>query len=194
MDNIIICSNCYSHCILCSDLDEIKLTKSVTFAGVGSRREDQGSTLRLAPHRQSNKEPDKRSPNHVLLGLKAAIGLVFFAIVLISSVFSKLTLVSLTERLRIVTMPFQNESKTEQQTHQTAISYSNVESATPEEAVSIYWQLLVILIVPNLLTFLRCFFFGFLGKTRKNFPWPKRKAVIMVSKFNSNRNNNNQQQ
>lgn len=173
----------------CSGAEDSKrLTKSVYFADIPNNQEDHSKVL-LTPPRRGNKDSDKKlkSTSTVLLGLKIVIGLVFFAIVLTSSVFSKLTLVSLTERLRNVTMHIQNESDSELPTDAMVVVYNDQKAdLLVEEAVSIYWQLLVILIVPNLLTFLRCLFFGFLGKTRKNFPWPKGKAILLVSILNYN--------
>ena len=83
-------------------------------------------------------------------GIKAAIGFIFLVMVLGSSVLSKLTLVSLTDKLR---------------------------AATGNEAVTLYWYLQFILLIPTFITFLRCLVFGVIG----SFPWPKTKAIIFVS-------------
>ena len=89
-------------------------------------------------------------------GIKAAIGFIFLVMVLGSSVLSKLTLVSLTDKLR---------------------------AATGNEAVTLYWYLQFILLIPTFITFLRCLVFGVIGKTTKSFPWPKTKAIIFVSVY-----------
>ena len=114
---------------------------------------------------------------------KVFIGIVLLTFVLVCTVFSKLTLVSLTDRLRSVTAVHFNESQAylydDNQGEITLIPFL-VEN---DLAVSLYWQLLHIVIVPNIISFLRSLAFGVLGKTSKNFPWPGRKAVLIVSAY-----------
>ena len=86
---------------------------------------------------------------------------------------SKLTLVSLTDALK--NHIFQNSSIKN-------LTWKD-HPEDKESAVSIYWQLLLVMVVPNLLTFLRCLCFGFLGKTTNSYPWPKRWAAILVSNY-----------
>ena len=109
-------------------------------------------------------------PKVVLLGLKAIIGIIFFIVFLSSSMFSRITLLSLTNELRNMTMNGTFDHKNR-----------NLTNEEKSEAITVYWQLLIILLVPNLLTLLRCLFFGFLGKTITNFPWPNKLAVLAVS-------------
>ena len=107
----------------------------------------------------------------ILLTLKIAIGLVFFVVVLVSSVLSKLTLVSLTDALRSLTWMYHNNTPTDEK---------EWKKNNLDKTVSLYWQLLLVLLVPNCLTFLRCLFFGVLGKTRKSYPWPTASAAFLV--------------
>ena len=95
--------------------------------------------------------------------IKIFIGVIFFFIVLGSAILNKLTLIGLTSRLRSATF---NSSR---------------KDITPEErqtAVTFYWYLQLVLLIPNCITFLRCLIFGILGKT---FPWPSLGAFVAVS-------------
>ena len=95
----------------------------------------------------------------MLFGIKAAIGLVFLILVLACTVLSKLTLVTLTDQLRIA------------------------EGDSPEDhatRVTFYWYIQLILLIPSFITFVRCFIVGVIGKTTKSFPWPTGKAILYV--------------
>ena len=104
----------------------------------------------------------------LLFTIKTVIGFMFFLIVLGSAVLSKLTLVSLTDKLRSVT------------------DYPNFTIVSKEDetkVVTIYWYLQFILLIPNVITLVRCLAFGVIGKTTKTFPWPKGRSIILVSAF-----------
>ena len=109
----------------------------------------------------------------ILLALKVAIGMVFFVVVLVSSVLSKLTLLSLTDALRYHTWIYHTNTPTKAEEEEWKEEHLN-------DTVTLYWQLLLVLLVPNCLTFLRCLFFGVLGKTRKSYPWPTASAAFLV--------------
>ena len=98
-------------------------------------------------------------------------------IVLGTSVLSKLTLVSLTDKLRNVTY-YPNSTKR-------AAADNEVDFDT---AVTLYWYLQFVLLVPNLITFVRCLAFGVIGKTTITYPWPKGCNILLVSftKLSSN--------
>ena len=101
------------------------------------------------------KETTKQlASKRVLVGIKAAIGLVFLIAVLASAVLSKLTLVTLTDQLRAT-----NDDKTR---------------------ITFYWYIQLILLIPSFITFVRCFVVGVIGKTTKSFPWPTGKAILYV--------------
>jgi hypothetical protein len=89
-------------------------------------------------------------------------------IVLASSVLSKLTLVSLADRLRNTTF-YPNASKRDITEHECTT------------AVTLYWYFQFVLLIPNFVTLVRCLAFGVIGKTTRTFPWPKAKAISLVS-------------
>ena len=103
----------------------------------------------------------------VLYALKFIVGMLFFGIVLTCSMFSKLTLVNITDRLRAVTWNISEEPATRVQMQATA--------------VSLYWQLFFVMILPNAIAFVRSFVIGVFGKTKKTFPWPRPNVVLSVS-------------
>lgn len=90
-------------------------------------------------------------------------------VVLGSSVLSKLTLVNLTGRLRKATHSLN------------ATRSGNITLEERNTAVTLYWYLQFIVLIPNLLTFLRCLVFGVVGKTTITFPWPNKRALVLVS-------------
>ena len=59
---------------------------------------------------------------------------------------------------------------------------SDDQHRTTMTAIRLYWQLLIILAVPNLITWVRSLFNGIIGKSATQ-PWPKKKAIIGVSKI-----------
>ena len=123
------------------------------------------------PERNSN-PTDTMKTKWLLFRPKTIVGVIFLVIVLGSNVLSKLTLVSLTARLKNVTY-FPNASK------------DDITSEDRSTAVTLYWYLQLVLLIPNFITFFRCFAFGVLGKTTKIFPWPKKRAFVWVSVFSS---------
>ena len=107
--------------------------------------------------RQMNSE-SKRAKK-LLFMIKVVFGIFFYAVVLVSTVFSKLTLVSLTEKLR--TFPINSKPK--------------------NLSVALYWQLLLVIMIPTFITFVRSLVSGVLGKTTETFPWPTMRSAITVS-------------
>ena len=110
-----------------------------------------------------------KGTRRVLYALKFFIGMLLFVFVLACSMFSKLTLVSITDQLRNVTWNI-------------TASGTQVpdEIANRSRATSLYWQLFFIMVLPNVLTFARSFVFGVFGKTKKSFPWPMPSAILLV--------------
>ena len=117
-----------------------------------------------------------KGTRRVLYALKFFIGMLLFVLVLACSMFSKLTLVSITDQLRNVTDQLRN------------VTWNITASGTrdPDEianrsrATRLYWQLFFIMVLPNVLTFARSFVFGVFGKTKKSFPWPMPSAILLV--------------
>ena len=89
---------------------------------------------------------------------KAVIGLLLLVVVLSFTVISKLTLISMTSRLKAA-----------------------LERDEEGAAVSLYWQLLLVIMVPQCVTFVRTMMRGVCGKQTANFPWPTLRAQLMVS-------------
>jgi hypothetical protein len=94
------------------------------------------------------------------LVVRTAIGLLLFGVVLSSVVFSKLTLIRLTDELRNLTSDY--------------MTNENNASIT-----RVYWQLLFVMVLPHCLTFVRSAVVGVIGKTRNSYPWPSRRALYM---------------
>ena len=95
--------------------------------------------------------------------LRAGIGSLLFAIALALTVLSKLSVISMTSRLGV------NETHWEE------------DGSGKTGAVALYWQLLFVMVLPNVFTLLRTLVLGMCGKQTVNFPWPTKKAVIVVS-------------
>ena len=57
---------------------------------------------------------------------------------------------------------------------------SDDQDRNTKTAIRIYWQLLIILAVPNLIAWVRSLFNGIIGKSATK-PWPKKTAIIGVS-------------
>ena len=121
------------------------------------------------PSDESTKPTNSKTSKKVLLSVRVLIGISLLIAVLGSSVLSKLTLFSLTDRLRYVTT---NESSG-------ASAITQAESHTT--TVTIYWYLQFVLLIPSIITFTRSLVVGVVGKTTKSFPWPTWRAIILVS-------------
>ena len=110
-----------------------------------------------------------KGTRRVLYALKFFIGMLLFVLVLACSMFSKLTLVSITDQLRNVTGNITASGTRDPD-----------EIANRSRATRLYWQLFFIMVLPNVLTFARSFVFGVFGKTKKSFPWPMPSAILLV--------------
>lgn len=116
----------------------------------------------------AEKAPSKQQSGSttVLMALKVLCEVFLSCSVLLCTVFSKLSLVGLASHLGDVQRMVSNGSGTD--------------PATIRKGVSLYWQLLLILLIPNCITFLRCLLFGSVGKSGHSFPFPRRSAFIAV--------------
>ena len=112
-------------------------------------------------------------PKHFRL-IRIAVKLLMFLLVLSALVASKVSLVTILGHLRSMT----NFSLS-------AESGMSNDGADVEgdikTAVGLYWQLLLILVIPNLITWVRALFNGVIGKSASQ-PWPKYEAILMVSR------------
>lgn len=120
--------------------------------------------LKQRPHPAASEQ--QSGSTTVLMALKVFSEISLSCVVLLCTVFSKLSLVGLASHLGDVQRMVNNGS--------------GADTATISKGVSLYWQLLLILLVPNCITFLRCLLFGFVGKSGRSFPFPRRSAFVAV--------------
>lgn len=106
----------------------------------------------------------------ILVGIKFLFGVLLFLTVLTCNVLSKLSLVSLTEKLWIASHNISDQS-----------TPSVLQASNTNKAVTVYWQLFLVVIIPQCVTFIRSFAFGVLGKSSRSFPWPSIVGTIVVS-------------
>ena len=104
------------------------------------------------------------------MAVKVLFGVLLFLTVLTCNVLSKLTLVSLTERLWAASHNASNTSALQ----------PTIQAIVPNKAVTLYWQLFLVLIIPSCITFIRSFVFGVLGKSSKSYPWPSIVGIVLV--------------
>ena len=112
-----------------------------------------------AYHRMSDSE-EETGVSLIFRVLKVAISLLLLVTALFCTVLSKLTLISMTSHLR-----------------------SALVEEEPSVAVSLYWQLLFVMMVPQCITFLRTMVQGVCGKRTTTYPWPTVKAGLVVSPY-----------
>lgn len=120
--------------------------------------------LKVAPTIDPDLSPGSTT---VLMGLKVLSEIFLTCLVLLCTVFSKLSLVGLTDNVREISRLVPQNG-------------SGLDPSTVSRAVSLYWQLLLILLIPNCITFMRCMFFGLIGKSSQSFPLPNQVAFIGV--------------
>ena len=102
--------------------------------------------------------------------LRTAIGFLLFATALSLTVLSKLSVISMTSRLNV------NETDGLVK-EETSVAGNDGKST----AVGLYWQLLLAMVIPNVLTLFRTLLRGMCGKQTVNYPWPTKKALVVVS-------------
>lgn len=111
-------------------------------------------------------------PKHFRL-IRVAVKLLLFLLVLSALVAGKVSLVTILGHLRSMTNYSLNaESST---SNDVADTEGDIKAA-----MGLYWQLLLILVIPNMITWVRALFNGVIGKSASQ-PWPKYKAIFMVS-------------
>ena len=99
---------------------------------------------------------------NVLRVIKVASLLLIGVCALVGMVFSKITFVSITGRMY------------------TLYTASPQDTGNNPKSV-IFFQLVFILVIPEILSLAHCVIWGFIGKTSKSFPWPSWKAMVLVS-------------
>ena len=131
-----------------------------------------------------------------MFAVRAGIGLLLFASVLGSVTFSKLTLVSLTNELRSLTLGNMSDnykvyyliiicSKVILASYmrRNYLYYPQVKTKDRSAIAGLYWQLLLIMVLPHCVTFMRSALVGVIGKTKATYPWPSRGAMIAVCEY-----------
>ena len=118
----------------------------------------------------SAESPSKVKASHLQFyrNIKRIALVVIAMCVCVGGVVSKVTLVSITGRmLSLVSLRDGNEDDGNKQT-------------LPQSALFV--QLTLILVIPEVVSFVRCLIWGVIGKTAESFPWPSRSALIGVSR------------
>ena len=119
---------------------------------------EQSSKSRLTAQPSKEEETDNLP---FYLRIVKWISLVFIAIsVCVGAVLSKVSLVSITGRMFDLT--------------------SDPDGNTVPRSL-LFVQLTLLLVIPEIVSFMRCLVWGVIGKTTKRFPWPSRAALIRVS-------------
>ena len=119
--------------------------------------------FRVTPPRGNEEDPLQKS-----LGFRVIkwIALCIVALCLwTTAVLSKVTLVSITARMFILS---------------TEAEPSNERELNKARSI-LFIQLVFLMVIPEVFSFLRCLFYGVFGKTTKKFPWPSKNAVAWVS-------------
>ena len=145
--------------------------------GDNTRPNQRSSSGNTRPNRSRSRGSDDSTPNNIggddtkptdnaksqafYLRIIKRIALTFVAIfVCVAAVSSKVSLVSITARMyNLTSQKFQEE----------------------ELRSTLFIQLTLSLVIPEVVSFIRCLVWGVIGKTTKSFPWPSRKALIGVS-------------
>jgi len=126
-------------------------------------------TYRRLRRSDDEEEDPTESPYYAntLRIIKLASLLLIAGCALVGMVISKISFVSITSRMY-------------------TLSYSHPltrddEKTNKNQKSMIFFQLVFILVIPEIMCLGHCLLWGVIGKTSKNFPWPSRKAVILVS-------------
>ena len=91
------------------------------------------------------------------------MALVFIALCVgVGSVVSKVSLVSITSHSRTINYTQSSDGR-----------------ASPESVLFI--QLTLLLVIPEVICFIRCLVWGVIGKTSESYPWPSKLAFLKVS-------------
>ena len=109
--------------------------------------------------------PDNTKTRRTLLRIIKVMALVFIALCVgVGSVVSKVSLVSITSHSRIINYTQSSDGRA---------------GASPESVLFI--QLTLLLVIPEVVSFIRCLVWGVIGKTSESYPWPSKSAFLKVS-------------
>ena len=140
---------------------ELQQIANNAMSGTAARR---GNELQEMKNKVDNGEDDATelpSYNNTLRVIKVIALLLIGACALVGMVFSKITFVSITSQMYKL--------------------YNQADNRADNEKSVIFFQLVFILIIPEILCLGHSFIQGCIGKTSKNFPWPSWKAMLLVS-------------
>ena len=82
----------------------------------------------------------------------------------VGAAMSKVSLVSITDRMN------------------PRFNLSFPDEYSPPHRSMLFIQLMLLLVIPEAVSFIRCLVWGVIGKTTRSFPWPSRSALILVSR------------
>ena len=138
---------------------------SVRFGGgFGGRTRNRGERRQMERQavtvEDSNEVP---AYTNVLRVIKVVSLLFIGACALVGMIFSKITFVSITGRMY------------------TLYTASPQQDTGNNPKSVIFFQLVFILVIPEILSLVHCVVWGFIGKTPRTFPWPSWKAMAWVS-------------
>ena len=123
----------------------------------------QGVMQREMENHDSGEHPDVAAvePTHsnLLRVIKIVALFLIAACTLVGTVFSKISFVSITSRMYTL--------------------YTD-NAGNPIKS-QIFVQLVFVLIVPEIVCFFHCLVWGVIGKTDRSFPWPRWRAMLLVS-------------
>ncbi len=97
-----------------------------------------------------------------------------FLLMLTCTVFSKISLLNLTNQLRLLTWVNCNGNSTDNE------CLDQVDMQDEAEAIAVFWYIVIILMTPNLHTFIKSFL-GVLWKSSQQNPWPSVVSGFVVS-------------
>jgi magnesium-transporting ATPase (P-type) len=118
-------------------------------------------TIRGDKSKTENKGLQSKGPGTLLRMTRHIVRILLFLAVLSCLVLSKLSFVALAQNFN--------------DTPSTSLEESRVNKAAN------FWRLLIILMIPGLFSLLRCLWCGLISRTRRNYPWPSKRAILAVS-------------
>ena len=110
------------------------------------------------------------------------VKLLLFGVVLTCLVLSKLTIIKIIADLHVLSNFSMYIVSDDNSTRSSTSGNSLIRAA------NLYWMLFFIVMIPNLIAWIRAIFNGLLTKSPSH-PWPKRSAIFGVSELKTNANN-----
>ena len=110
------------------------------------------------------------------------VKLLLFGVVLSCLVLSKLTIIKIIADLHVLSNFSMYIVSDDNSTRSSTSGNSLIRAA------NLYWMLFFIVMIPNLIAWIRAIFNGLLTKSPSH-PWPKRSAIFGVSELKTNANN-----